>query len=120
MTEIAVVYGMVFVIIFYFFFTKEIMDQPKDNLNRKIFKSLRLKDVAVFFHLLGAFLVVGFIGLLLIMSQGQTYYNIMETFFTVTIWLTTGVFGLYLVIYIIFRLNEELTTLGKLSGGSRK
>lgn len=119
MSEIAVVFGIAFVIVFYYIYTKDLLDKPSDAMNRKIWSYIRFKDMAVFLHMIGAFLVIGFLGLLVTISTGTTYQIATETFFTAFSWLVIGVFMIYFVIYFIFRLNEELTSLGKMNRGRR-
>ena len=120
MSEIAVVFGIAFVIVFYHMFTKDLLDKPKDAMNRKIWSYLRFKDVAVFLHILCGFMLSGFLGLLLTMSSGTLYESAISTFFVAFNWLLIGVFSIYFIIYFIFRITEELQSLGKLTRRTKK
>lgn len=109
LSEISIVFGLAFVLVFYYVYTKDLLNKPSDSMNKQIFSYLRVKDLAVFMHMLGGFFLLGFMGVLLILSNGQSYEGAVETFFIASAWLVSGVFFLYLGIYIIFRIKEELT-----------
>lgn len=112
--EVAAIVGVAFLITFYYVYTKDLMDKPENTLNRKIWAYLRFKDISVFLHLLGAFLLVGFAGLLILVSAGTTYVDEISVFFTVFAYLVGGFFLAYASVYVIFRIKEELEVFGKL------
>ena len=109
MSALAVTLGLIFLIAFYYFITKDLIEKPKSAIDQIIAKRLRIKDILVFFHLLGLFLLVGFMWFLVILSAGETYETLLTTFATVVNWLVIALFLGYTSVYIIFRVEEEFT-----------
>lgn len=89
--------------------TKDLIEKPKSALDQIIAKRLRIKDVLVFFHLLGLFLLVGFMWFLVILSDATAYETLLTTFATVVTWLTVALFIGYTSVYVIFRVQEEFS-----------
>lgn len=114
--NVAIVYGLTFIIIAYYVFVKDLMNKPGDALNTRIWQYLRFKDLGVFFYILGGFFLVGYSGTLLTMSAGQAYETAVQSFFTALAWLVAGFFIAYASIYVIFRIKEELQGLADESG----
>ena len=107
MSDIAVTYGLMFMVVFYYIFTRDMLEKPKSSMDTIIFKALRVKDIIVFFHLIGIFLFNGFMWFLVGISAGTTYEDIITTFASIITWLAVALFIGYTSVYVIYRVYEE-------------
>ena len=119
MNDLSVLVGLLALIVFCFWFGREMAQKPKTKVNLWIFENVTTVDFSIIFDIVGVILLIPLLAFLQIQTQATAYASIFDKLFVGgAIFIGLAVVG-YLVFYLIYRFNENIETIASHADTSR-
>jgi hypothetical protein len=113
--NIAIIIGFISLILYVLYLSNDLMKKPFNKTHNTVMKWLSAPNLGVFLHLLVSWLIVGLVGLMATMAAGQTYEQLIQNLFIGAVWCVGAFNVLYLTIYVMFTVTENINHLSKIN-----
>jgi len=109
MTEhIAIVIGILGIIAYLLYGSRDILTKPQGNIQQGVAKILNVKHMGVALYLLSTWLVVFLIGYLVNLPHPYGTKDMFVLLYVISIWLVAAFNILYIAVYIIYLTSSKL------------
>lgn len=106
--ETSIVLGFLGMTAYFLYLSKDMFNKPQIGINKEIFSWINTKNFGVFLHIITMWIMSAMFGFLAIISNGQTYNNLIDSLSIAFFWMSAGFMILYITFYLIFTIKEHL------------